>query len=90
MQYFAIVFGAFFAVLCGYLWFLIDTKDALMSENANLSALVESQKAQHTAEKLQYFENLQKAKDSTIDKFRLDKSSCESELESYKGLIRAM
>lgn len=90
MQYFIIVFCAFFAILSGYLWFLIDSKDYLLTENANLKAFIETQKAEHSKEKLEYYENLQKAKDKTIDKFRLDTSTCEAELESYKGLIRAM
>lgn len=90
MQYFIIVFCAFFAILSGYLWLLIDEKDALLKKNASLSAFIEMQKAEHNKEKLEYYEKLQKAKDKTIDKFRLDTSTCEAELESYKGLIRAM
>lgn len=90
MQYFIIVFCAFFAILSSYLWFLIDEKDALLKENANLRTFIEIQKAEHNKEKLEYYEKLQNAKDKTIDKFRLDTSTCEAELESYKGLIRAM
>ena len=90
MNYFIIVFGAFNVILCGYMWWLIDTKDALVSENAQIKVMLETQKVQHTAEKIEYLEKLEQSKNQTIDKFLLDKSSCQNELESYKKLIRAM
>lgn len=90
MQYFVIVFGAFFAVLCAYMYNLIEIKDALLAENSQMKTLLESQKAQYTSEKIEYLEKLEQSKNLTIDKFLLDKSTCQSELDSYKKLIRAM
>ena len=90
MQYFVIVFGAFFAVLCGYMYNLIEIKDSLLAENNQMRILLETQKTQHTSEKIDFLEKLEASKNKTIDKFFLDKSNCQSELNSYKKLIRAM
>lgn len=90
MNYFIIVFVAFYAVLCGYLWFLIDSKDELLKENANIKVMLEAQKAQHTQEKIEYLERVEKAKNESLNRLILNTESCKSELDSYKALIRAM
>ena len=90
MTQFAVIFIIFQGLICGYMWILISEKDDLLLENSSLKTTLESQKIQLNKEKLEYYENLQKAKDKTIDNFRLDKNSCETELKSYKDLINAM
>lgn len=90
MQYFAVVFFVFSSVLCAYMYSLIDAKDSLILENASLQSALEVQSRELSEEKLKYFETLQKNKDATVNRIQLDKSTCESELASYKALIRAM
>lgn len=90
MNYFIIVFGAFFAVLCGYLWSVISANETLLKENATIKIMLESQKVQHTREKIEYLERVEKAKNESLNRLILNTESCQGELDSYKALIRAM
>lgn len=90
MNYFIIVFGAFFAVLCGYLWILIDANETLLKENSQIKIMLESQKVQHTQKKIDYLERVEKAKNESLNRLILNTEFCQSELDSYKALIRAM
>lgn len=85
-----IVFGAFNAVLCGYLWILINEKDDLIAENTNLKVVLETQKATQNAQKIEYLDNLEKAKNESLNRLILNRESCQKELNSYKALIRAL
>lgn len=87
---FVIAFFALQGVICGYLYYVIGVKNELISENSSLKTTLESQKVQLTKEKLEYFENLQKSNNARIDRYTLDKTTCQNELESYKRLINAM
>lgn len=90
MQYFMIVFAAFNIILGTYIYLLQSDNDNLRSENTDIKIMLESQKKELSKEKLEYLEKVEKSKNQTLDKLILDKSSCETELDSYKRLIRAL
>lgn len=85
-----IVFAAFNIILGTYIYLLQSDNDNLRSENTDIKIMLESQKKELSKEKLEYLEKVEKSKNQTLDKLILDKSSCETELDSYKRLIRAL